>query len=283
MESKTREFGEIGLEEFLQILFKRKKFILISTLLFVVGALIYAYSMTPIYRIEAAVEVGRFISVEVEDRVSTFESPASLVKRLSILFKSGSEDSRAVVKSILEGKKNKYLVEIVVEAESNELGIKKVNSILAHLSSGYKEKIENYTKSVNQEISILEKRSDELYEERVKLFSIVESRLKLSSDKVRTNPSEAAIFELQSSQASTSLAAIESVRFEILSRITDLRKSLSPKHLIAGGLVERIVTNERPVKPDKRSIVILGFFIGSLLSIMISYFMGVVNEDKNSY
>ena len=134
---------EIDLKELFQIIWDKKIFIAIFTILITVLSGFYVYSKTPIYEVKSFVELGYINKEKLEDI-------DSLEQKLKVVFeiedRRFEEDTfeKGIVTSIKQIKGVKNFLEIKSEAFSNEAALAKNQEVLKFIQDLSVEKIKEY-------------------------------------------------------------------------------------------------------------------------------------------
>lgn len=134
---------EIDLRELFKIIWQKKFFIVIFTMVVTILASIYAYKMTPIFQAKSFVEIGYIGKERIEDI-------DSLEQKLKVIFEVDNrkylEDTfeKGIVSSIKQIKGVKNFLEISTEATSNEVALEKNKEVLNFIQNSSKESIKQY-------------------------------------------------------------------------------------------------------------------------------------------
>jgi LPS O-antigen subunit length determinant protein (WzzB/FepE family) len=70
-------------------------------------------------------------------------------------------------------------------------------------------------------------------------------------------------------------------KFELVSQIDDLHLQISSHNIQPTKQIGKIITNENPMKPKKRLIVVVAFVTGLVLSIFLVFFMEFIRSFKD--
>ena len=146
---------EIDLKELFNTILEKKFFILIITSLITIGAIIYAYSKTPIYEVKSNIRIGF-----IDDKL--IANPDTLVKTLNIVFniedkQSSKKEPLALVSSISQNKKLKNFIEIKTEAISNHNALELNKKVVKYIKDKYKDVINQYILNTNNKIKSIKK------------------------------------------------------------------------------------------------------------------------------
>jgi len=141
------EEDEIDLRELWKTIVKRKVFILIFTAIVTLGAVVFAFSKTPIYEVRAIVEIGSIMhNNNNNNNNSPIENINNLVKKLQIVYiNNASKTSQTTVKNISSVKSTTNLMEIIIHSTSNDKAVKKLNQIIDDVKEKHQKIIDNTT------------------------------------------------------------------------------------------------------------------------------------------
>ena len=144
MQENIKQYDdEIDLRELFKIIWDKKVFIVVFTLLVTILAGLYAYSKTPIYEVKSYVEIGYINKEKIEDT-------DALEHKLKVVFQVENpkyeEDSfeKGIVSSIKQIKGVKSFLEIKTEATSNEAALNKNKEVLKFIQESSQESIKQY-------------------------------------------------------------------------------------------------------------------------------------------
>ncbi|OCL85686.1 cryptic autophosphorylating protein tyrosine kinase Etk [Aliarcobacter thereius] len=142
---------EIDLKELFQIIWQKKKFILIFTMLITIFAGVYVYNKTPIYEVKSFIELG-YIDNQILEDINILE------QKLKVIFSVDEPkielDSleKGIVTSIKQIKGVKNILEVKTESYSNENSLEKNKEVLRFIQDLFIEKIKQYEIVLNNSI-----------------------------------------------------------------------------------------------------------------------------------
>ncbi|MGB5793143.1 GNVR domain-containing protein, partial [Poseidonibacter sp.] len=175
----------------------------------------------------------------------------NLIKRLQMMYMNNmpNEQSSTVTDiSLVKGTTN--LVEITVQSINNKLAISKLDEIIKNVKQVHDSKIEDYKSLINTNINNLK-----------------QQRAELEDEKNRFEGSQA-------------------LKYELTTTLNQLSLSISSYNITPTKMLGKIMTNDYPVKPKKKLIVVVALVTGFILSIFIVFFMqfiaGFKEEKSNS-
>jgi len=309
---KRYEEDEIDLKELFKTLWKNKVKIVIITSVITILAIVYVYTKTPIYEAKAIIKIGEY-------KLSNSNSNASeLTKELEVLYidlLKNEKNRPAEIKSISLVKKQKNLFEVVANGISNEMATLELNKVIAYVQKKHqkllndvKELREAQVKEAQNKLSLLNNRTlpsitekVNRYKNDVRLYEKNFKATQLSLQKIKkSNPTLAALQINEQSyltkilmELRDSLDAYEERKNYIeLVEVPELEKNINmldslmkPYNYKNTEIIGEIMTNEYPVKPKKKLIVIVAFITGFILSIFLVFFLEFIRgfkEEENS-
>ncbi|QEZ90255.1 putative chain length determinant protein, Wzz family (plasmid) [Aliarcobacter cibarius] len=142
---------EIDLRELFKIVWDKKVFIAIFTVLVTILAGFYAYSKTPIYEVKSYVEIG-YINKEQIENIDSLEHKLKVVFEVESPRYEADSFERGIVSSIKQIKGVKSFLEIKTEATSNEAALNKNKEVLKFIQDSSQESIKQYEIVLNNTI-----------------------------------------------------------------------------------------------------------------------------------
>lgn len=160
MENKEYVQQKIEFEELINILAKKKRFILIFTSILTILAFLYVNIKTPIYETKSVVRIGYIVN-DVDNKDILVENQNILEAKLRLVFKVDDKNEKlkfneGIVSNISSVKKVDNFLEITTQAYSNEKAIQKNKEVVEFLQKEYKYKIDEYILNTNLKIKNLE-------------------------------------------------------------------------------------------------------------------------------
>ena len=258
----------IDLRELFQTLQRRKKMILLITLLVTLLAAIYAWTAKPVYEVSAMIEIGK-INEESLDNV------ADIKQKLEYIYGVKSKKKRAYpkVKSIGMNKQAKGVFTVLVEGHSTEKAVTLVEKIVQKIEKEYKEKIDTYI-NTKKELIALTTEDIEMAKQNLKK---IEKTLDNYSQKIMNITAEdaalAGIYTIQISQNQTRLQSLQARISALKANVYDKELSITPLRIKQTHIVGEVEALDKPVKPKKVLIVIVAFITGLMFSIFLVFFL----------
>lgn len=306
------EEDEIDLRELWKIIAKRKYLIIILTIAITLLAGVYVFSATPMYEARALIEIGNYNNNNNNNKV-LLNNPSQLSQKLAVIFidtQKSIKDKKAEILSITVPKKAKKIIEIKSIATSNQLASNELNKIISYIQQednlilkdvknrreleirNIETKISNIQ---NKEVSLIDKKIT-LQTKRLNEYAIQLRNITNNINKISTkNPTLAALLIMQQNNISDSIFDIDnniiylknkkdilistSVN-ELIEKKNLVKSMLLPYKYRSSQVVAKIITNDAPVKPKKKLIVVVAFITGLILSIFLVFFLDFISKNK---
>ncbi len=190
-------------------------------------------------------EAKAFVEIGTIKNNKAIENPNNLVQRLEIIYMNNiSEEQKTRISKVVVLKNTVNFIEINVQSVSNEEAVLMLNKIINDIKKEHTLEIENYIALINKNITNLK-----------------EQRKELEDDKNKFDGSMLA-------------------KYNIGSKVNELSLQLSSNNIIETQLIGDIITNDYPIKPKKKLIVLVAFVTGLILSIFIVFFMQFIQGIK---
>ena len=311
MQESTHQQSEIDLKGFFRIIAASKEIVIGITLVATIIAGIYAYTRTPIYEATALVQIG---SYKLKDsQVIDIENTSNLVKKLYtkhiVIENNNKNDVQPQITSIIAPKKTNGFIEIKAEAVSNELAVREVNRVVNSVKDDHNNIIDGYRRKFTLELENLKSKIESisdiernLLKEQINKYKII--LLKLAEDegfiqqnieKIEdTNPVLALVkhggkkaLSIDAFNTRTLLTTLQTNEVDL--RTTKLYEKLEEKitvelllesyNLRNTQIVGKIITNDYPIRPMRKLIIILSFIASLIFSIFIIFTRHILKED----
>ena len=190
-------------------------------------------------------EAKAFVEIGTIKNNKAIENPNNLVQKLEIIYMNNlSEEQKTRISKVVVLKNTVNFIEINVQSVSNEEAVLMLNKIINDIKKEHTLEIENYIALINKNITNLK-----------------EQRKELEDDKNKFDGSMLA-------------------KYNIGSKVNELSLQLSSNNIIETQLIGDIITNDYPIKPKKKLIVLVAFVTGLILSIFIVFFMQFIQGIK---
>jgi capsular polysaccharide biosynthesis protein len=302
---------EIELIDIFRILWKRRKLILLGTLLLTIGAAGICLLLPKVYEVSTIIEPGIRPIADVNGQIVN-EMPVITPEALKESILGGAYDGRIQKKLNIASQdypnikvvtpKNTLLVKISIESSKPEQALAILNELVSQAGSDIQEKLESEKNKIAGEIKLAQINDHSLVEK----IKLVEKQLTVITVKMQdleknrqkslalrsTDAMSVLLYsnEIQNQQIylnslQEKLKDFEAEALESVVKTDNLRLKLS---LIKGtSLTKPPSIPEKPIKPKKPLIVALAFSLGlmgsMLLVFLLEYFeraggVGVASE-----
>jgi len=309
------EEDEVDLREIVNTIKKRKWFILIFTFILTFFSICYVFFATPEYEAKALIEIGNY---KADNKNGDFkkvllDDNKQLVNKLKLLYiesKENLKNRKSEITNIIVPKGSKELIEITSLAISNSLAVKEINSVLSYIQSMHNEILEIVKKKrslqmknidakiniiIHKQIPLLDHKIDlqtKMLADFTKQIKLIEKTLK----KMDTNqhPSFTALklmekkdllmmvmklnnqlIDMRTKRDKLATISVNSLEEEKLL----VSSSLLPNNYKNTAVVGHILTDNTPVKPNKKLIILVTFITSFILSIMLIFLFEVLKND----
>lgn len=277
---------EIDLVELFKTIWGYKAIIFLVTFLFTVLGAIYVFVIaTPKYEVSATFENG-YYKTSISDK-APINDKSSIINTLNVKWidelknQSNLDFKFNSIKDI----ENSNNFRMVILANSNEIGVSKVNEVLNFLEINDQKNIDNYVKNIKKQIEILKNQNLNLesnknnFEMQINSLkqTIKEFDRQLNSLSKRDDLSSQTQFNklidlknisnLEISAIEKNIIGLNYSYFKNQSDILELEKKIEPENIQKTHILSNIVTYEEPVKPKKALILLISCFIGLFVSI----------------
>ncbi|QFR48904.1 hypothetical protein FJR48_03880 [Sulfurimonas lithotrophica] len=313
---------EIDLKELVRTLWVKKTFIIIFTTIITLLAITYAFFAPKVYEAKVIFKIGEYKQIVNNDDKNTntvtvtIANASELTQELEILYidlYKNVKDREAKIDKVGLLKRQKNLFEVVALGNSNNSVTKELKKILKYVQ-------EKHIKILNDIKNIRESQIEQLYSRLIILktktlptlkdridrynaniqiyeqnFKDVQNNIKKIKNK---NPTLATIQineqkyladmlitlhdsleELEAKKDNIELIEIAKIEEEL----NTLKSLMEPHNYKNTDVIGDIMTNDSPVKPKKKLIVIVAFVTGFILSIFLVFFMEFIRgfrEEK---
>ncbi len=307
------EEDEIDLRELWKTLMKRKKLIVVVTAAITTLAIAYALLATPIYEVKATLKVGEYkLNANANANVIIADS-SELVKELDILYietLKNEKDRDAWIERIGLVKKVNNYFEVSAQGISNEVAIAELNKVVEYTQKKHQNTLDdvkefreaqieqaegkllllkNKTLPALKEKMLRYTNDIKLYEEN--FINVQENLKKIKS----SNPTLATIQINEQRYLADMLIKLkdalerferEKSEFEVLhiprleEELNTLRTLSKPHNYKNTEVIGTILTNDYPVKPKKKLIIVVAFVTGLILSVFLAFFLEFIQAGR---
>ena len=259
----------IDLKELFKTLKKRKKMILLITLVMTLLAIFYAYFIAkPVYQVQAMIEVGK-----LGDK--PLANIQDIQHKLEYVYGVRSKKKRTLprVKAISVAKKTKSVFSVAVEGYSNDDAIKFTEGIVHKVEKEYKDQIDTYIHTQKELIALTQDDIEVAKENLKKIQQTLENYNQKIMNITTADAALAGIYTIQTSQNQTQAQTLH-VRISTLKeKIFNLKLAITPLRIKRTQIVGNIEVLNKPTKPKKALIVIVSFITALILSIFLAFLL----------
>lgn len=269
---------KMDLRELFFVLKKRKKLIWVVTALFTLFALGYVLISKPVYEINAMIEIGQ-IDEKPIDNVNDIKEKLSFKYQVNTN-KNKKEIELPRVKAISIPNMSTNILSLTIHANSNEEGMKYIQTVINQIETEYKEKINTYENNQKELIELTQK---DIKENTINYFQI-EKELNEYSQKIISLKSQdaalAGIYVLQIGQINNQLQELKKYISELKTKEQELKLSITPLMMKPTHIAGQVETYDKPIKPKKLLIIIIAFITGLMISVFLAFFLEFIKGSK---
>ena len=250
---------EIDLKELIKTILKYKKFIIIFTLTVTFIAGLYAFLKTPIWEIKSNIQIGYINNSNSNSKIYTLNPYATKIFIKNNFDYSDTTQHYPKI-DINFVKDTKDILSITIDDLSNEKAINYLNKILSIIKQQENKKIKSYIDSINSQIKILKQNKQNI---------ILQIKRLNQNLKHERNPQIYANL----------LDALPNYQNQLIQfdlQITKLQSQISSLNINKTKIIGKIKTQNHPIKPKKKLIIIVAFITAFILSIFLVFFIEFV-------
>ena len=310
---------EIDLRELFLTIKKNKKFIFIFTAIVTILALAYVFIKTPLYEATALVKIGNYKLYNNNNNNNNnnkvlLDNAYQLTKELNVIFidmHKNDKNAKSKITSINVPKKQKGFIEIKAQAVSNNFAVKNINEVVAYIRAKDQKILDDVSERRKFEISNITRKIANIKDKEIVMIdskihlqtislSSYKKQVKLIDDNIKKienkNPALAALKLMEKRDLSEFILKLNLQLIDLKDKkdnlsttvIADLqekrnllRSMLLPHNYKNSYVVGSVLTNDYPVKPKKKLIVVVAFITGLILSIFLVFFMEFLRGLKD--
>lgn len=270
--NKNISEDEIDLRELWQILVNSKKLIIAVTLSITLLATIYAFIKTPLFEAKAVLEIGSSGNTLLED-------PLTLTKRVEIKYIANSDmNTTEELQKVAVVKGAKNLIELSVLALSNAQAEKYLTQIVEDVKQRHYELLQSSLTQLKTKIANLEEQKTELIQEKKDLMEYIAKKNEIIDKIIKENSSLAAIYTIEINNKASELSDIKNKIYGLNSQLSDLYFAISENNIKPTKIVDAIMTDDFPIKPKKKLMIMVAFVTGLILSIFLVFIISFVRK-----
>lgn len=303
---------EIDLRELFITLVKNKKIIILITLAVTLSAVVYALIAPKVYEAKAIIKIGEYALAGENEKVVIADA-SELSKELEILFidiLQNKNDKDAAIENITLLKNQKKFLEIVANGSSNKVVQAEVQKVVDYVQESHKKVLDDVknlheakAKQAEGKLMLLKNKTVpalnekiDRYKKDIRLYetNFLDMQNNIKSIK-NSNPTLATlqineqryladiIIKLKDSleQFENQKSNIEVIEMKNLEdELKSLKILTEPHNYKNSEVVGAIITNDYPIKPKKKLIVVVAFVTGLILSIFLVFFLEFIRGTK---
>lgn len=273
--SNTTSGEVIDLRDLWRVIREGKKTIFLVTTFFLFFAIVYIFTVKPVYEVRAMVELGK-----INDK--PLGNVNDVKEKLAYLYglKSKKELDLPRVKAINLAKKSNNTFSVVVEGYDNNTSIAFINSMIQKMEQEYAEKTNEY---INTQKGLIELTQKDIKNAENSLNKVENTLLNYNHKIINIKSEDAAlagIYTMQISQNQTLKQELQKEISMLKTKIYRLQLSISPLKIQKTYIVGSVDVLDRPVKPKKVLILIVSFITGLMFSVFLVFFFSFLREGK---
>lgn len=286
---------EIDLKELWKVLLKCKKMLILLTGSITFVACVYALFITkPLYEAKAVLEIGLYsnsnsnsnsntnTNTNMNVNVNWIENPSTVLKKIEINYiENRNTEEKVWLNKISFVKGTQNLLELSVLGFSKELATAYLKEIEASISIRHQKLIDAYIDSVKMKIENLNTQKAELLIEKERLGEELNRKSNYIEKFVKENPAVAAVYSIELNNYTVELKNLKNSIYTINNQLNDLKLDISSKNLKMTEFIDNITASDRPVKPKKALIIVVGFVTGLILSVFLAFFLELIGKNKH--
>ena len=288
MEEKDINFyeeDEIDLIELWRTLKRHKLAISLTTLIFLIAAVIFIVTTKPEYEAVATLQIGGQL-VQTGNGLTKkyFEDVNAIKEYLDVKYDVNGSYRKKGVESYIEDvsvpRKIKGFITITAYGPNNNEAIKTLKITLEDIMKRHKKYYNSIIKLYKIKLVSLKKKINFLLKE----ISAQKKLLKILSKKQnkinKPYPALSALITLQISQIKKNLILEKNELINTEKNINLIKSRMQPPYLTMTKIVGKIYTHNYPVKPKKKLILAVALVSGLFLGVFLAFFIEFIQRAK---
>ena len=311
------EEDEIDLKELLKTLLHYKKTIFITTFLITFFAFVYVLLKTPVYEAKALIEIGsyRLNDDKAQNNKNSrvlLDTPNNLKTKLDITFiesKKNLKGKQQWIENISIPNKSTTFLSVKAQGATTELAKKELLDLLHYIQNEHQKLLDDIKQKRLKKIAIMQKKIATL--QNIDLPINIKNQKKMLHDiKFYENNLHQLIKEFNKTKSKNSTFALliltqqkniqdliynlqnqldnlvkqeNNIKIEIddiNQQIMDTQNLLKPYNYKNTDFIGGILTQDHPIKPKKKLVVIVAFITGFILSVFLVFFLEFIKSFK---
>jgi capsular polysaccharide biosynthesis protein len=266
----STEYKEINISYLLKIITRSRLMILSITLFSTLLSGLWAYSVDPLYKSEALIEIGTFHSINKDGEIEMgyLDTAVALTRELSYLFLDKTVDDASIVEISSHNRINKYIA-VVSEGKSQNKSKEAINRLYKYIKTKHKEILLRTERRLELDLSNTINRLDSITKKQLKFLSEDDSNKDKDYDSLLNT------FKLMATLNDD--IGVDYIGQQILDK-KRLELLLTNEYQKNTTLVGEINSSNSPFKPRKGIIIFFGFFLGFFSSLSLVFIKAVLKE-----
>jgi len=281
---KIKNEDEIDLKMLWNTILKFKKMIIFFTGSITLVTSVYAFITKPLYEAKAVLEIGLYSNSNTNTNMNAnwIENPSTVLKKIEINYiENRKPEEKVWLDKISFVKGTQNLLELSVLGFSKESATAYLKEIEASISARHQRLIDAYIDSVKMKIENLNTQKAELLMEKEQLGEELNKKSNYIEKFVKENPAVAAVYSIELNNYTVELKHLKNSIYTINNQLNDLKLDISSKNLKVTELIDKITVNDRPVKPKKVLMILVGFVTGLILSVFLPFFLELIGKNTH--
>jgi uncharacterized protein involved in exopolysaccharide biosynthesis len=261
------EEDTVELVDYLRVIWKRKRLIIVGTLVCMVVAGVVSLRLPEIYRAEALIKIGKILVSPSPSSLASIDTPGNLTKSIPAEYGLNEEEaSKYFLKA--EEVRGTSLIKATLEGPDRRRVEELLKGIVNRLIDDHLRKTENSIQPYRVLIGKLETDIKMIQKDTAQL----EARLKKMNTE-KTDPVIVMITQNNLGQKGTNL---RNIRQDLLLYRSVVDRLHEYKTKVIGG----IKANKNPIKPRKKRIILTVGVVGLMMSLFMAFFIRYLGKIR---
>jgi len=283
LENNTQHIQQdmIDLRELFGILKKHKKFILGTTAIITMLAIIYIFVTKPMYEIKGLIEIAKIDKKAVQN-INDIKQKVETVFEVNI---KGKKVELPALKSIEIPNKSESILILKTYGYNNKSAKKKLNDVVHYIESVQNNELDIYIEGQKRKLQLLDKDIQRNQALADSIKKIIKKNQNMLANISKENAALAGIYVIEISKKQTELHRITDKLYGLKIDKANLELSISPFKIQKTKLIGKPIILDKPIKPKKKLIIIVAFITGLMLSVFLAFFLEFlqgIREEKGN-
>ncbi len=263
------EEDTIELVGYLRVIWKRKRLIIVGTLVCMVVAGVVSLRLPEIYRAEALIGIGKTLTSSSLAPLAPIDTPENLVKSIPVEY--GLNEEEAVKYSLkAEVVRRTSLIKVIQEGPDRRRVEELLKGVVNRLVNDHLRKTESSIQPYRVLIGKLE--TD------IKMIQKDMAQLEARLEKMNTEKTDPAIVIITQNNLGQRETNLRGIRQDLLLYRSVVDRLKEYKTKVIGG----IKANKNPIKPRKKRIVLTAGVVGLMMSLFMAFFIRYLGKIRES-